>query len=508
MKVKTRALLGMMLLAAACVVDRSTTPATPTWNDVSTILSSTCASCHSGSSPAAGWLVDSYLDTIACVTPSNAPATLPPSSNAPILAALGQPPHVGLLDDAESAELTAWVTANAPAFSPGVHTPDIIDPRSPQFHGTTLAAVRWSPMLDPSDPNACGRCHDGTLSRPTDVTFAAPGAPSCTSCHNQPGGVLACGTCHGTTTHAYPPRDPCFFPNDASGGAHAAHVEPSIACAAGLACSTCHPPVGTPVISGAHGDGTVEITFDATLVPTEASWDPVTQACAVSCHDRGGSRPLPAWSDTTPYTGCNGCHESPPQNHYAGACNACHIESNAAGTALSGGPLHMNGKVDLGNGSGLCGACHGTGADPWPIDNAHPAHENPTISLPVACASCHVVPASIYAPGHLDQPLNVVFSGHALDRGAEPTWNGTSCQNVACHGALLSDPPGVPVWTDTSGQGLACTACHGAPPTEHTPALDCSRSICHNTEVTPPPTLMITTSGLALHINGVIDFVQ
>jgi predicted CxxxxCH...CXXCH cytochrome family protein len=118
------------------------------------------------------------------------------------------------------------------------------------------------------------------------------------------------------------------------------------------------------------------------------------------------------------------------------------------------------------------------------------------------------VPASIYAPGHLDQPLNVVFSGHALDRGAEPTWNGTSCQNVACHGALLSDPPGVPVWTDTSGQGLACTACHGAPPTEHTPALDCSRSICHNTEVTPPPTLMITTSGLALHINGVIDFVQ
>ena len=24
------------------------------------------------------------------------------------------------------------------------------------YHGTTLAAVRWSPMLDPSDPNACG----------------------------------------------------------------------------------------------------------------------------------------------------------------------------------------------------------------------------------------------------------------------------------------------------------------------------------------------------------------
>ncbi len=266
--------------------------------------------------------------------------------------------------------------------------------------------------------------------------------------------------------------------------------------------------MGTPVIStsGGHGDGAVDVAFDPTLVPTEASWDPVAQACAVSCHDRGGARPRPGWNDTTPITGCNDCHSSPPANHYAGPCTGCHIEANATGTALSGGPLHLNGKVDLGDGSGKCGACHGnTDDDPWPSDNAHPAHENPAISLPVACASCHVVPASIDAPGHLGAPVNVVFSGHARDRGAIPTWDGTSCRNVACHGANLADPPGVPTWTDTSGQGAACNACHGAPPSDHTTALDCNRSICHGAEVTAPPTLMITTSGLALHINGVID---
>ncbi len=497
---------GQLLVAilAACSIDRPIASATPTWNDVAPIVAAKCASCHSGASARAGWRVDTYIDAIACVTPSGAPATLPASSAAPILAALDQPPHVGVLDDGERTLLTSWVTSGAPGFSPGVHTPDIIDPRSPQFHGTTLRSVRWAPMLDAANPDACGKCHDGTLSRPTNVAFAAPGAPSCTSCHDQPQGVLACGTCHGTAAHAYPPRDPCFFPNDASGGAHAAHVESSPERSGGLACGTCHPPVGTPVVGGLHADGAVEVVFDPSLVAPEASWNAATQACAVACHDRGGARPIPTWSDTTPM-GCNDCHALSAKNHFAGACNACHAEANAAGTALTGGSLHMNGKVDLGDGSGGCGACHGSGADPWPRDSVHRAHENPAIAAPVACASCHVVPASILAAGHLDQPIAVTFGGHALDRGANPAWNGTSCTNVACHGAKLADPPATPVWTDASGNASRCGACHGVPPTQHTPALDCSRSICHGTEVSPQPTITITPSGLALHINGVID---
>ena len=194
---------------------------------------------------------------------------------------------------------------------------------------------------------------------------------------------------------------------------------------------------------GLHGDGHVEVIFDPTKIGPEASYDRATGACAVSCHDLGGQTPRPTWNETIAIT-CNSCHLSPPAGHYPGSCTNCHAEANAAGTALTG-PLHLNGEVDLGNGSGLCGACHGTGESPWPTTAAHPAHQNPTIALPIACSSCHVVPATITDPTHLDGTVEVTFTGLAVARGASPVWNGTSCTSVACHGANLADPAAVPV---------------------------------------------------------------
>jgi predicted CxxxxCH...CXXCH cytochrome family protein len=111
----------------------------------------------------------------------------------------------------------------------------------------------------------------------------------------------------------------------------------------------------------------------------------------------------------------------------------------------------------------------------------------------------------VLALGHFGVTASITFSGHAVDRGAQPTWDGKSCHDVACHGANLADPPATPAWSDTSGSQLACNACHGAPPTDHTTAIDCNRSICHGAEVTSPPTLAITPAGLSLHINGVVD---
>jgi predicted CxxxxCH...CXXCH cytochrome family protein len=371
-------------------------------------------------------------------------------------------------------------------------------------------------MLDPQNDDACGRCHDGTLSRPAGVTLAAPGATACTSCHGQPGGILACGTCHGDGTREYPPRDLCFFPGDAkTAGAHAAHVESSVERQGGYPCSTCHPvPQASPpssVISGLHGNGTVDVIFDQTLIGGEASFDATTGACAVACHDAGGQRPRPTWSEPPTPVGCNDCHLSPPAGHFAGACTGCHVEANATGTALSGGPLHLDGRVELGNGNGTCGACHGTGSDPWPSTFAHQGHKSPTITTPVACSDCHVVPATVLSPGHLDGVAHVAFSGRATERGASPAWNGTSCTNTACHGANLAAPPAVvPVWTDGSGAAAACGACHGIPPPNHTTAQNCNRSDCHGGEVTFSATNqpLISTPGLSLHINGVIDFAQ
>ena len=206
--------------------------------------------------------------------------------------------------------------------------------------------------------------------------------------------------------------------------------------------------------------------------------------------------------------GCNDCHRSPPAGHYPGACTNCHAEANASGTGLSGGPLHLDGRVELGNGSGQCGACHGEGSNPWPSAGAHPAHENSALSASVACSACHPVPATVEDPTHLDGTVHVIFSGLAMARGALPAWNGATCTSVACHGANLADVPAVvPAWSDASGAAAACGACHGIPPSQHTPSTSCGDANCHGAEVSVDAAGIpaITQAGLALHINGVID---
>jgi predicted CxxxxCH...CXXCH cytochrome family protein len=494
-------------LIAGCSEDRSTAPTPPVYDvDVAPILQAHCVSCHGDTNPAGGWSATSFLGAIACVAPSNAPAALPSDDRAPIVAALDVDPHRGLLSGAEQTTLTSWVAGGTPAFQADVHDPSIIDPRSTGFHGAQLSASHWSQMLDPTDPNACGRCHDGTLSRPSGVTQAAPGAPSCTSCHDQAGGVLACSTCHGSGDKAYPPRDPCFFPGDV-GGAHAAHVESSPERTGGLPCSTCHPVPGSPVIGGLHGDGIVEVAFDPTPVPGQASYDRATGACAVYCHTQGGAKPDVTWTEAASPIGCGDCHRSPPSGHFVGSCTGCHSEANATGTALTGGPLHLNGKVDLGDGSGLCGACHGSGNSPWPSTGVHPAHQSPTLTVPLDCANCHVVPSTILDPVHLDGTVHVAFSELATARGSSPVWDGARCTNVACHGANLADPAAVPAWSDASGAQSKCGACHGIPPSEHTASTSCNRSDCHGTEVTLDTSGAphIAASGLSLHIDGMIE---
>jgi predicted CxxxxCH...CXXCH cytochrome family protein len=501
--------LGSLPAFSACSADRVTQSPSPVFDtNVAPILDAHCVRCHGNASPAAGWNATSFLGAIACAEPSGAPVTLPSSGRAPILSVLGDGVHRGLLDAGDQATLAAWVGGATPAFASDVHTPDIVDPRAPGFHGTLLRKDHWAQMLDANNPNACGTCHDGTPTPTAGVQFPAPGAPSCTSCHTEPGGVLACSTCHGSGSRSYPPRDLCFFPQDAKvAGAHAAHVESSEARTGGFGCATCHPTPGKDVISGLHGDGIVEVIFDKKTVGPEGSFDSATGECSVTCHDSGGLRPRPTWSDTTPM-GCNDCHLSPPAGHFSGSCTNCHAEANANGTTLTGGPLHLDGRVELGNGNGTCGACHGTGSSPWPSTAAHPSHEKPTITEPIACTRCHVVPASLYSPGHLDGVVSVQFAGLAVARGSIPTWNGSSCNGVACHGANLPDDPTVaPVWTDTSGIAAKCGACHGLPPSDHSPATDCGRSDCHGGEVVTSAQGIpsITTAGLALHIDGIIE---
>jgi predicted CxxxxCH...CXXCH cytochrome family protein len=337
-----------------------------------------------------------------------------------------------------------------------VHPPGILDPSSPDFHGTKLASENWSFSI-------CQSCHGD------DFSGGASGV-SCLGCHRQ--GPTACSTCHGLTG----PKT----------NAHAAHA---------LDCSECHVkpaswdapghivdvPLGmpAPVVFGARA----QLTIDPADRAGPPSFDGATCSnvyChGAALHQAGGTATAPRWDDPTPPGTCDRCHASPPPSHQRSDCATCHPPSAP----------HIDGIVQVGRTSG-CDGCHGTAASPAPpVDlagntfttamgvGAHQAHlQGSELFAPVACSACHVVPATVTAPGHLaPSPATVTIAWNRTAQTCD-TW---------CHGGTS------PVWT-TSG-GAYCGSCHGIPPASHSPTLTIDTcTSCH-------------PFGSATHVNGVVD---
>lgn len=442
----------------------------------------------------------SFRSAAGC-TEDGRPVTTPPVG-ALLLVALDRPDHAGIVSPGERDVLRRWVEGGAPSVRGGVHPTRFGDPRAPGSHPDVLRAARWQPMLDKDHPDACGRCHDGTRSRPDGVLYPAPSATACNACHTEPDGIFACTTCHGAPGRSFPPRDGCFFPRDTTGAAHAAHAGTSPSREGGLPCSTCHPAPSSGAPGGTHGDGYVEVWLDTNVAGARATWDPTTKVCANTCHARGAAKPDPSWTARGPTT-CNDCHRSPPAAHYEGPCTSCHREADATGTRLAAPKLHVNGKVDLGDGSGGCGACHGRGVDPWPTTGAHQAHASPRDAKPVACETCHVVPAGEKHPTRAGA-ATVRLIGLATKGGAPARYDAATktCAATYCHagpGGNASSPR----W-DQGTSASACGGCHALPPpAPHPAATTCGGVTCHDNLTTPSNTL--TAAGRAVHVDGTID---
>jgi predicted CxxxxCH...CXXCH cytochrome family protein len=478
---------ALFALSLAACAPNEIAPATPVYADVAPLFSRECISCHASDAPAAGWSAERYLDVIACPA-GEGPAVEPPDDST-LSRALDRADHQGLLDERELALVRAWVEAGAPSSRGEMHPVGWADPRSDEFHGRALREERWASILDASTPTWCARCHDGA---DVDRRVPAPGATSCTSCHADDDGPLACSSCHGTPGRPYPPRDACFHPGEAP-GAHAAHVE------RGFECTLCHGARDVASLgTSEHGDGTVQVAFDA-RAGEGASWDGDARTCTNACHTRGGTMEEPSWDATG--LDCSSCHQSPPADHYPGTCDRCHAEASADGTALRAGALHLNGVVDLGDGSGTCAACHGSASDPAPATAAHPAHRAPRIAAPFDCAECHAVPSEVHDAGHLDGTVDVALGALARARGATPSYDGETCSGVACHGAgLAGGTHPSPRWRADTIAG-ECGACHGTPPpAPHTENTDCGASLCHGGGVAPGP--RITELGRVTHVDG------
>lgn len=346
-----------------------------------------------------------------------------------------------------------------------VHPPGILDPASDAFHGKELARLGW-------DFARCAGCHGD------DFRGGAAGV-SCWGCHAD--GPTACTTCHTTAPGGSGPRS----------GAHATHAGRQ------LDCGECHvEPASwdTPGhIVGVTGPVAVVLGARAalTLDPADRrgppSWDG-TRCANVYCHGdvlhaSGGTATEPRWDDPTPPGGCTTCHGAPPPSHARGDCATCHPP----------GAPHLDGIVQIGRTPG-CDGCHGSAASPAPPTDlegntfttaigvgAHQAHlQSSYLRGPIACDTCHVVPASVTDPGHLAAGPAPVVASVGWDRTSQTcaTW---------CHGGAS------PVWTTTGT--ATCGSCHGIPPADapHTPDMTlASCATCH-----PPfPTD---------HLNGVVD---
>ncbi len=193
----------------------------------------------------------------------------------------------------------------------------------------------------------------------------------------------------------------------------------------------------------------------------------------------------------------SGCDPSPLSDGIARPydCNSCH-GSAANSEAARGAPPR-----------GL----HGVTATTEVGVGAHQLHlRNTAIRQAIACSECHVVPAKVEDPGHVEQPHATITWGPLASHGTGPTWNraAATCSAVYCHGATLSggNEP-APVWTfaaePTYGGPFTeiCATCHGwPPPSPHPPLTTCHG--CHSATVLADGTIDVAGGH---HIDGKLD---
>jgi predicted CxxxxCH...CXXCH cytochrome family protein len=211
------------------------------------------------------------------------------------------------------------------------------------------------------------------------------------------------------------------------------------------------------------------------------------------------------------------------------SCSRCH------GIDEPGGRVGVSCTDCHGPGTGGCLVCHGgldniTSAPPYGLRGenavtdlavgAHTKHLDTTsLGAPVPCTACHVVPAYLLSPSHLDMerptgaPVDSIAEvvWHGFADGGSATWdrNTGTCSGTYCHGAFPGGAAGnAPVWTGTNQAD--CGSCHddGSTPARllwkheyHVTTGGLSCGDCHASVVDMQSN--ITTP--ALHVNGIID---
>ncbi len=365
--------------------------------------------------------------------------------------------------------------ASAPQLN--IHGTGVFNPQNANYHGRVLVDSKGK-------FDDCKQCHSadfsGGVAKVSCITSGChpslnvhqtgitdPQSPNFHAkfiADNFGGQMTTCATCHGATYE---------------GG----YVSPS--------CATCHPTINV------HQDGIVNPTspnFHGKYIATNLAWD--MRACG-SCHAANYSGGLDAPTCLTCHTGSNG-----PE-----ACNTCHGDFNDP-TKIAP-PRALNGSTDTN----------------YPGVGAHVSHlyDNQLGSL-IRCSTCHKVPSSVYAEGHLgnDGNAEITFGKLSIQGGANPSFNFTNytCSNSYCHGnftfyrdstasinqfvytgATITGNNATVIWNKVDGTQAECGSCHGLPPTGH---LSFKLTDCYSCHVG-----VIDENGNIIdknkHINGVAN---
>ncbi|MEO7036152.1 MAG: CxxxxCH/CxxCH domain-containing protein [Polyangiaceae bacterium] len=345
-----------------------------------------------------------------------------------------------------------------------------------------------------------------------------------------------CTTCHGDATRSgdavlrsAPPRDLSggTDPSFPGVGAHANHLLASGTHAA-IACNECHI-VPERVDSPGHADhGSPATLVFGALASTGGhapNYDGATRSCSDSyCHGNGNA----VWNaPRSSSAACGSCHGLPPPAPHpqSDRCSLCHGEVIDSDRHFIRPELHVNGQLEATN-TESCTACHGGENPAPPFDlsgneattargvGAHQAHLLGTATArPVPCNECHLVPKHVLDAGHLDSagPAQLIFSGAAAAFGSSPSYDGATCQNSACHGAVFPEghPSGgtntTPTWTQVGVGQAQCGSCHALPPPAPHPylALNPVCSACHE-DMAPDNKTFVRPD---LHVDGIVTFI-
>ena len=417
-------------------------------------------------------------------------------------------------------------------------------------HGATLSGgTLTTPIWNKVDGTqaACGTCHGNPP--------PAPHAQSakCGLCHTQDANLdgtiknpalhmngqvevitQSCNSCHGSAKNDAPPVDV----NGGTAttlitvGAHQSHIAPADGLTQPVACQQCHVVPGAVDAAG-HLDGTPggDITFGALASAGGAlpKFNATNAKCSGAyCHGAtltGGVMTTPQWTLVDgSQKACGNCHGNPPPAPHpqSALCGYCHTQTAGVDGKVKDASKHVDGMVQVINQA--CNACHGSGNDyAPPVDThgasattlvtvgAHQSHLKPAngLAAPIACTECHVVPATVDAPGHLgsDGIAEVAFGTLAKTGGLTPKWDRTTtkaCSSTYCHGAGMTAGGTVttPVWTVVDGAQMRCDSCHGnPPPAPHPAAANCG--FCHDVTANVDGTIKDPTK----HVDGTVQVV-